>query len=316
MGLVMRGADTIYVLTLDGWCARVASFAYGHTPNTWNWWPDLQRVVYWGPAWEDRVGTQEWVLEPLAMIQQLTHPDDQLPEGYPYGGVVNYWYTKLTDRRIYWKDGRIYAQVKDVPWPDKPESGGFPFPFVGAHIAGPGRTNTEVLVADTSWAATVQQGAGGPAACFYDTVAKKITSPVYFFGRPREDMDIPGGSVFYAPEYGVFITWQAEILEGESPPVSRYTLRIWSTEVEATKITPVQVIAGAPKSGSVVTYRTRVTGDQNDPAENELVDWTLTGIGTLLDIQSKTDVNGYATARVQYQLEDEGESVLTARVEC
>jgi len=60
-----------------------------------------------------------------------------------------------------------------------------------------------------------------------------------------------------------------------------------------------------------------VTGAQNDPAEGELVDWTLEGAGTLLDPQSKTDVDGYAITKVQYPVvEIEGSSVITASVTC
>ncbi len=82
------------------------------------------------------------------------------------------------------------------------------------------------------------------------------------------------------------------------------------------------IVAGTARAGQVVTYRVQLTviheayAAPPDPCENELIDWVLAGAGVLLDVQSKTDVNGYATARVQYRVGETGDSVITASVQC
>jgi len=46
------------------------------------------------------------------------------------------------------------------------------------------------------------------------------------------------------------------------------------------------------------------------------VNWTLTGAGQLLQHQSETDDEGFATTQVQYQLAETGPSVVDASVTC
>jgi hypothetical protein len=103
-----------------------------------------------------------------------------------------------------------------------------------------------------------------------------------------------------------------------SPPDEPWQLflKIWSFEVNPTQLLPVEVHDGVPKSGQVVTYRTRLLGDQDDPAEGEFVSWLVEGKGLLLDYQTKTDADGYAFARVQYLVGETGESKVLARVAC
>jgi hypothetical protein len=66
----------------------------------------------------------------------------------------------------------------------------------------------------------------------------------------------------------------------------------------------------------VVTYRVRVTGAHNDVAEGELIEWSLTGVGVILDPQTVVDASGYATTRVRYWLNDVGDSVVKATLSC
>jgi hypothetical protein len=117
----------------------------------------------------------------------------------------------------------------------------------------------------------------------------------------------PADYLLFAPEYGVMVSGK---VVGDT-----MTMWVWSLEVHPTILTDPEAMAET-KSGQVVPYRVRVMGDDNDPAVGELVDWQLIGAGMLLDIQSKTDDDGYATTRVQYGLAETGESVVKASVLC
>jgi hypothetical protein len=101
----------------------------------------------------------------------------------------------------------------------------------------------------------------------------------------------------------------------EHPDKTLSTIRVWSLEVEPTQLTPVVAI-GSTKSGSVMTYRVQLLGAQDEPAPEEAVNWTLTGAGQLLQHQSETDDEGFATTQVQYQLAETGPSVVDASVTC
>ena len=75
-------------------------------------------------------------------------------------------------------------------------------------------------------------------------------------------------------------------------------------------------MTGCPNQVRSVTYRVQLLGDQDDPAEDELVNWFVEGKGLLLDVYTKTDADGYAIARVQYLIGETGESKVLARVAC
>lgn len=100
------------------------------------------------------------------------------------------------------------------------------------------------------------------------------------------------------------------------PPPASTGIRVWALEVHPTKLSDVEVVAGQVKSGQVVTYRVRATGRQDDPAEGELIEWAVSGAGTLLTAQSRTNATGYATAKVQYGVDETGNSVVEATLAC
>jgi hypothetical protein len=287
-----KNSYDVNVATLDGYCAQVMGRSAAAYFHYWNWWPEQKKMV-------GLYGTKEYVVEPLTFMTQQTHPDDQPTEWANFF----YRYVRLPDRRIYYYNHRMYRQVNGVKI-DVPESAPFlQSSFFGAEVF-PGRNTSEVLVSDTYL---------GQAACFYNTASQKVSSPVYYFG-------VPCRRIVYAPEYGVFVTEHLEVVtpppDPEDPDRKLYTLRVWSLEVEPTLLTPVTVVTGSSKVGQVVTYGTRLTGAQNDPAYGELINWTLAGTGTLLDPQTATNTEGLATTRVQYQFGDIGPSVVTASVEC
>lgn len=273
-------SDQVCVGTLDGVCIPRAMFLY---PASWSWWPEQKRIVGF-------TGGKEHLMDPISFAIQHTSPLDQPTNFADYRR-----YVKLPDRRIYFRDGRVYRQVQGVPI-DVPESVVFTPLFPGAEVF-PGRHRMDVFVGDSYY----------NQACFYNTISQKMSSPVYYIGMACDEL-------IYAPEYGVMVSSHKEVLP-EHPDKTLSTIRVWSLEVEPTQLTPVVAI-GSTKSGSVMTYRVQLLGAQDEPAPEEAVNWTLTGAGQLLQHQSETDDEGFATTQVQYQLAETGPSVVDASVTC
>lgn len=272
------------VCTLDG------LFNYGRGlldwfNMTWSWWPEKKRMLAVG------VGHKEYVIEPHAFMYQGSGEPGPVDTGGTH-------YVRLPDRRIYVKQAGVYVYIDGLP--DAVEA--TDFPDFDPAIIWPGRSEIEMFLSGSHNLLTFNFDTGA----FYNTVTHALSSPLYVIG-------IPAYRLLYAPEYGVMISahredlWDAENVE---------TIRIWSLEVEPAILSDITVFEGTVKSGQVVTYRVRVTGAQDDPAEGELVAWTLNGAGLLLDLQSAADAQGFATARVQYLVGETGLSVLEASVLC
>jgi hypothetical protein len=276
--------------TLDGVCEPFGGYHY----TSLNWWPAKGRMV-------GMYARQEYVYEPRAGVQQWCGPYDQpFLEGEDDFPLSGYPYVKLTDRWINFSNGYIRAKVQGQPF--VPEGPQFPYQFHGGVVAG--RSNTDVCVT------------GATGCIFYDSVNKVISSKRYYPG-------IPSGTVFYATEHQVFISYYFEDLQDGMGYGLEDCIRIWSMEVEPAVLTAPVLIAGTARAGQVVTYQVRLTGDTSmvwsatpDGCENEIIEWSLTGAGVLLDVQSVTDAEGYATARVQYRVGETGDSTVTASVQC
>lgn len=287
----------LHLVTLDGVAAHITELMR----HSWSWWPERKwmiRMTYVTRDMYDNLIERhvEEIMEPIAFTGQFTSPGDWLTSGEVAANLRTFRYVRLRDRRIYSGSGnKVWRQVDGVI-PDVPESD--PFPFV-TDLDGmrAGRSETDVWLGGGNLDVT--------KGCFYDTATCKVSSPVY-----QIDPTIPSSlrAIGYATDYGVIFsihhtdtTWQ---------------IRVWSLEVQPTILTAPTVLVGTPKSGQVVTYQVQVTGDQNDGAEGELVNWSLTGAGVLLQVQTKADADGYATTQVQYGIGETGTSTLEARVEC
>ena len=240
-------------------------------------------------------GGAELVYEPMAFCFQNAEP----PGANPVTGIPVYTnYVKLADRRIYMSGGQMYGVADGITTPEGPDLGW----YTGGDLVHPGRNNQEVFVTGTH-VGTSQDFKEGR---FYDTVAKTYSTPYY--------IGMACSRLLFVPEFGVMLSCHADDPEVAYP----WVIRVWSLEVQPTIISPVTVANGVPKSGQVVTYQVQVTGAQNEPAEGELVDWSLgsPSVGFLLDVQSKTDAMGVAKTKVQYLVGETGESVVTASVQC
>lgn len=287
-----RESFATFVSTLDGvLCERVYA-----RPN-WSWWPSRKRMV------TVDTGGNELVWEPKIFSWQSTHPDDQLV-GIGLGGPAIYRHVKLLDRRIWFGNRSIIALPFGSTEQVTDSTEQFPVAFTSGEV-NPGRSNDDIWVWNTQFAADGQ-------GFFYDAISGKMASPVYHTGMNCRKL-------LYAPEHGVLIS-QHEVgregVEATSEEPWKFLIRIWALEVQPTVLEPVEVYEGIPKSGQVVTYRTRLLGDQQDPAPDELVNWLVEGEGILLDQQTKTDKDGYAIARVQYLVGAYGPSTVIARVSC
>jgi hypothetical protein len=283
--------------TLDGVCEVFSG--YNSTSYVFSWWPARGRLL-------STLGYKEYQIEPVAGVTQWCGPNDPLwPEDQPYWQAITYTkYAKLFDRRIYYSNDYIRRAIPGME--DEPEGPLFPRTPGGVSFQGSvcaGRSDTDVCVA------------GSSGAIFYNTVNQKIASRQYWPG-------VVSGDVVYVPEWEVFISAYFEDLQDSKHYGQENCIRIWSMETEPTVLSEPVPFIGTPKSGQVVTYRVRLTGDAVgydqplDPAEGELVNWELEGAGTLLDLQTKTDAEGYATARVQYALGETGDSTVGAWVSC
>lgn len=285
------------VMTLDGrFCDRASEYF-----TNYGWWPAKRQLVVHGDYYAGDAG--EITFDPITFARDHTSAPPKPPNfNHPLAGRN---YVKLPDRSIFYGGSWIYGAsapcmrvvVDDIEV--EPEGPGAPFSVGFLH---PGRSETEVFLAEYAF----RQPARG---IFYDTVTKNWSSPIF------TTKEACYGTLIYAPEFEVFVSGHIYVsnpeLEGKSGQ-----LRVWSMEVDPTTMTEVEVVNGPVRGGQVLTYRVRLTGDDDDPAVDELVDWAVEGVGTLLDPQSRTDAEGYATTQVQYGVQETGDSTVEASVSC
>lgn len=270
------------VATMDGFWEERSSEGFGGN-RRFGWWPDggrMEMIDLGGPERE---------IDPVLLAYR------ELEKEPFYDGIWAYQWVRLSDRHIYTTGFGINAVTKKVI---TTEFTGLP---LMASWIGPGRGTGEVFL---SGAGPIGSYAWA-SACFYNTLKREVSSPVMYLSVSPDRL-----KVTYAPEFGVMIS-----VHDDTTPDRRY-LRIWSLEVEPSIVTEAEVIRGEARAGCVPTYRVQVTGAQGEPCPGELVDWTVSGVGRLERSQSKTDDDGYATVKVIYGLDDDGDSIVKASVRC
>jgi hypothetical protein len=119
----------------------------------------------------------------------------------------------------------------------------------------------------------------------------------------RTGMYLPAhDGAWYSPRLGVFVAL-------DSDQVSVYA----ATPLPTTVAAP----SGSPVRGRVNIVTTRVTGSNGEACPEELVDWALTaGSGEMIDAQSTTDDEGYATARYLAPMTGGTNPTIRAQVKC
>jgi len=207
-----------------------------------------------------------------------------------YTGLFVHNYIRMQDRRLYFDQQRIVSVIDGALAVE-----GDIFPFGSGEVA-PGRSDFDILVFEFTF------NGSDTRFCFYDTRLKVIASQIFHLGMACN-------TLVYAPEYGIIVSLHGDSLTG-------FEQRIWSLENEPVEVTEPELVAGQSQGGRLATYRTQVLGANADPCPGELVDWTLSGAGRLLSLQSKADRDGYATVRVLYGLDETGDSTVKASVRC
>lgn len=283
-------------LTLDGlYCDR--SNEYLHECS----WNSVKKRIVKFPLAPYGVDVYELTFEPIMLTAQRSGPEQwTYDEGHPLHGKR---YVTLEDRSIFFENFAEHSLMGVVGTVETPEGPPLDFSFRNANVY-PGRSNADL------WIGERYQVGNNARGLFYNAATRQFSSPICHLGMNCH-------TVVYATDLGVLISGHNYSPEGYAGgDLDRNQLRIWSLEVEPTIISPVELVEGVVKSGHVATYRVKVTGAHEDAAEGELVNWTLTGAGVVLDPQSKTDAEGYAITRVQYTLSEIGSSVVEASLEC
>jgi hypothetical protein len=171
-----------------------------------------------------------------------------------------------------------------------------PSGFSAPGNVGPGRQPGEVFVSQAP-----DSGASDVRCFFYDTNANRPSSQVLHLGDGVR-------AAVYDTDSGVIISFH------DTP----WGQKIWSLDVVPNSLSAVTLKSGAVAAGTIAVFQVQVQGADGDWVENCLVDWSLTGAGTLLDSQSKTDATGFASCRVFYagDIADGTGTFPTASVTC
>lgn len=139
--------------------------------------------------------------------------------------------------------------------------------------------------------------AGANKAFLYDHVAKQV---VGWERRLDWNSRYP---MIYSPQLGVWFAF-----DQVSSPETHDRVWIYADAPEPSSLSN-PAASGTTAQGKVITFTTRLTGALGEPCEGYLVDWSVTtGPGVLLDAQSTTDADGYASARVGLPLGTAGQT--------
>ena len=251
------------------------------------WWVSARRMVRFKSA-----DSSEWAYDNRALTRQIMVEvnDDGwntslLTNGYVRLSGPTRWviYSPTTGVNILDKNaGVLYASGSGI-------NGIF------HHHVGPGRSDTEIFIGET-----LVIGNPGSGIAFFDLKTQEVTMTGFLAEKHS--------SVVYATDYGVLVSMH--VISG-----SAY-LYVWALEKIPVAVSAPTLIAGEATEGKIATYRVQVTGDFGEVVEHELVNWTVTGVGTMVDAQSETDEDGYAIARVRYGVGDVGDSTVRGTVRC
>lgn len=94
-------------------------------------------------------------------------------------------------------------------------------------------------------------------------------------------------SCHFIPELGIFVS-----VHRTTSPTQDW-LRLWANEVKPVNLSSPVALSGLSR-GRVSQVAVTLTGSYGEPVSDFLVDWTLTGVGSLTATQSRTDASGQA----------------------
>lgn len=94
--------------------------------------------------------------------------------------------------------------------------------------------------------------------------------------------------IWYFDKYDVFLS-----LHKVS---TQFFLRVWANAPKPASLSEPTPLTALLK-GKLTTFRAQLLGSNGEACSGETVTWSLVGNGSLLDTQTKTDQDGYATTR-------------------
>lgn len=89
-------------------------------------------------------------------------------------------------------------------------------------------------------------------------------------------------AAWYSPKYDIYVALQSDD-----------TVVIYANEVAPATLSDAEAITPITR-GQVSKVKVQLLGSNSEPCVGELVNWSVSGAGTLLASQSKTDADGYA----------------------
>jgi hypothetical protein len=276
----LQGAFTL--VSLDGICVDVGRNFFGNNGiGRWTWVTQSQQLA----TYINYSGF--YYYEPYALCAYVyTDPFSGFGNSYPGSPVFvdfpNARYGQFSSTAVVsMSDGK---SIKDLVYVNQQTN---------VYI---GRTATELMFSKVVDGSDL-------TFTFYD-IESKVMSPVFHLGEA-------GDIAVYAPDLGTVVSLHGD---GLTTP---YTLNVWSLDVVPYAISSVQLIANSVcAQGTLATYKCQVTGQQGELCVGQLVDWSISGSGTIQSSQSTTDATGTATVQVLYGVGDTADSTVTASVTC
>lgn len=113
----------------------------------------------------------------------------------------------------------------------------------------------------------------------YDTVAKTKVGE-------KTGIGLANKGLWYAREWDIFLSLHAKT-------ASEDEIRLWANQVRPAALSNPAALT-TPTRGRVATFRARLSGSYGESCPGFLVNWTLSGVGSLSAVQSETDTQGYA----------------------
>lgn len=270
MGAILQegtGGFPLSIVTLDGVACPVSEAVrpdYGGG-GVWYWDGAKQLIITEMDSYREKIC--------LCRVQYPHFPFTRPLAPFGRGGSGGIYLNKAYV--LAWSGG--YLQVAE-------EGGSYtPLHYLGAadcQCGGPGRTESEFFFAECP-----DYGQANTQMYFYNAVTDVVTGPMY--------LSVPGWMAVYAPEFQLVMSFHTDTN-------GAWFINLWSLDTQPTNISPVTLKTGVVKSGGMATFQVTVTGDHSEPCVGELVNWSLTGAGTLIDVQTTTDATGTATCRVFY----------------
>lgn len=239
-------------------------------------------------------GVDWWTLRANAASEIIADPSVQIPVG---GSIYsNPAGLLLADRRVVAVRvaGASFTSLYNVNYPPNPVATkvldlplGEMAPWVGHKFTRSGNDDRTAFLIGGG-VSTAQD------AWEYDFVANQMVGWVRRLGDPTKTL------AGYAPKLGVWFATDVVPFTNPAGNLDHYT-RLWVYADEAVPVFLSNPVAlTPPRSGEVNSFQIRLTGAEGEPCAGHRINWSASARGTVLDLQTVTDADGYAQTRVSF----------------